>query len=167
MDIGGHLPIPLGAPPLSISVFQFRHSLLFLAVFRVLNFWSHFGGLIIQVDTGGHPPITFEPPSPVLSIFPFRHNLLFLAFFRVPNFLSRFEALNDVFWENGEQHGSIDLFFSFKICSPRIDLSNEVWYASNEDCMPKLRPWEVETPIYPNGAHSFGASSPRVRVLAV
>ena len=119
MDIGGHPPIPLVAPPLSISVFQFRHSLLFLAVFRVLNFWS------------------------------------------------RFEALNDVFWENGEQHGSMDRCCLFQICSPWIDLSNEVWYVSNGDRMPKLRPWEVETPIYPNGAHSFGASSPRVRVLAV
>ena len=56
---------------------------------------------------------------------------------------------------------------SFQICSPWIDLSNEVWYASNEDRMPKLCPQEVETPIYPNGAHSFGASPPRVRVLAV
>ena len=53
-----------------------------------------------------------------------------------------------------------------KICS-RIDLSNEVWCASNGDQMPKLRPWEVETSIYPNEAHSFGASSPRVRVLDV
>ena len=57
--------------------------------------------------------------------------------------------------------------FSFKICIPRIDISNEVWYASNGDRMPKLRPWEVETLIYPNGAHSFGTSSPRVRVLVV
>ena len=54
-----------------------------------------------------------------------------------------------------------------KICSPRVDLSNEVWCPSNGDRMPKLRPQEVETPIYPNGAHSFGASSTRVRVLAV
>ena len=50
-----------------------------------------------------------------------------------------------------------------KSCTPRIDLSNEVWCMSNEDCMPKLRPREVETPIYPNEAHSFGASSPTVR----
>ena len=78
MDIGGHPPIPRGAPPLSLSVFQFWHSLLFLAVFRVLNF------------------------------------------------LSRFEALNDVFWENGEQHGSMDRCFSFQICIPQIDISNEV-----------------------------------------
>ena len=54
-----------------------------------------------------------------------------------------------------------------EICSPRIDLSNDVSCASNGDSMPKLRPWEVETLIYPNGAHSFGASSPRVRVLVV
>ena len=52
-------------------------------------------------------------------------------------------------------------------CTPRIDLSNEVWCVSNGDCMPKLRPWEVETPIYPNGAHSIGTSSPRVRLLDV
>ena len=51
--------------------------------------------------------------------------------------------------------------------SPRIELSNDVSCASNGDSMAKLRPWEVETPIYPNGAHSFGASSPRVRFLDV
>ena len=50
-------------------------------------------------------------------------------------------------------------------CSPQIELSNDVSCASNRDSMPKLLPWEVETPIYPNGAHSFGASSPRVRFL--
>jgi hypothetical protein len=33
VDIGGHPPIPLGPPPLLLSVFQFSHSLLFLAVF--------------------------------------------------------------------------------------------------------------------------------------
>ena len=51
--------------------------------------------------------------------------------------------------------------------TPWIDLSNDVSCASNGDSMPKLRPREVETPIYPNGAHSFGASSPRVRFLEV
>jgi hypothetical protein len=52
-------------------------------------------------------------------------------------------------------------------CSPRIDLSNEVWNASNRDRMPKLRPREVDVPTYPNGAHSLGVSSPRVRYLDV
>ncbi len=33
--------------------------------------------------------------------------------------------------------------------------------------MAKLRTWEVDVPIYPNGAHSFGASSPRIRFLDV
>jgi len=33
--------------------------------------------------------------------------------------------------------------------------------------MPKLQPWEVDVPIYPNGAHNFGTSSPRVRFLDV
>ena len=43
VDIGGHLPIPLGAPPLSLSAFF--HNLLFLAVFRVLNFRNRFEAL--------------------------------------------------------------------------------------------------------------------------
>jgi hypothetical protein len=58
-------------------------------------------------------------------------------------------------------------FFSPKICSHRIDLSNKVWNASNRDRMPKLRPREVDVPTYPNGAHSLGVSSPRVRYLDV
>ena len=54
-----------------------------------------------------------------------------------------------------------------KSCSPQTDLSNKIFSALNRDWMPKLRPWEVETPIYPNGSHSFGASSPRVRFLDI
>ena len=50
---------------------------------------------------------------------------------------------------------------------PRIHISNKLLSTSNRDHMPKLRPQEVETPIYPNGAHSFGTSSPRVRFLDV
>ena len=120
---------------------------------------------MIQVDIGGHPPIPLGAPPLSLSVFWFRHSLLFLAVYWVLNFQSRFEALNDVFWENGEQHGSMDRCFLFQICSPWIDISNEVWFASNRDRMPKLHPREAETPIYPNGVHSFGASSPRVRFL--
>ena len=52
-------------------------------------------------------------------------------------------------------------------CNPWIDLSNKLLSASNGDWMPKLRPREVEPPIFPNRAHSFGASSPRVRFLEV
>jgi len=33
--------------------------------------------------------------------------------------------------------------------------------------MPKLRPRKVVVPIDPNEAHSFGASSPKVRFLDV
>jgi len=119
------------------------------------------------VDIGGHPPIPLGAPPLSLSVFQFRHSLLFLAVFRVLNFRSRFEALNDVFWENGEQHGSMDRCCSFQICSPWIDISNNVSCASNEDDMKNLRPREMDVPIYPTGAHSFGASSPRVRVLVV
>ena len=54
-----------------------------------------------------------------------------------------------------------------KNCIPLIDISNEVWCTSYGDHMTNLCPCEVETPIYPNGSHSFGASSPRVRFLDV
>ena len=54
-----------------------------------------------------------------------------------------------------------------KIFSSWRDISNEVRCASNKDFMPKLCPWEVETPIYPNRLLSFGNSSPRVRFLEV
>ena len=84
------------------------------------------GGGTIQVDIGGHPSIPLGAPSLSLSFFQFWYNLLFLAVFRVLNFQSCFEA-------------------------------------PNGDSMPNLCPREVETPIYPNGAHIFGASSPRVR----
>jgi hypothetical protein len=57
--------------------------------------------------------------------------------------------------------------FLGKSCSPRIDISNKVWNASNEDRMPKLHPREVDVPTYPNGAHSLGVSSSRVRPLDV
>ena len=68
---------------------------------------------------------------------------------------------------SGKTEGDQVIFSCIKIFSPRIDLSNEVWCTSNGDRMPKLHPREVETPIYPNGAHSFGASTPRVRFLDV
>ena len=54
-----------------------------------------------------------------------------------------------------------------KSCIPQTDIYKKLLSMSNVDRMPKLRPWEVETPIYPNKAHSFGASSPRVRFLDV
>ena len=63
--------------------------------------------ILIQVDIGGHPPIPIGPPPLLLSVFQFPHSLLFLAVFWVLNFCSRFEALNDIFWENREQHGSL------------------------------------------------------------
>jgi hypothetical protein len=56
------------------------------------------GGLI-QVDIGGHPPYPTGPKH-VSGNF---GNLLFLAVF---NFRGNFEALNDIFGENREKHGS-------------------------------------------------------------
>ena len=47
--------------------------------------------------------------------------------------------------------------------SARIDLSNELLYASNGDRMPKLRPREIDVPIYPKRGPQFGVSSSRVR----
>ena len=46
-------------------------------------------------------------------------------------------------------------------------MSNEVFHVSNRDHMPKLQSWEVDVRIDTNGAHSFGISSPRVRVLDI
>jgi hypothetical protein len=57
---------------------------------------------LIQVDIGGHPPF----PTGSKQFSGNFGNLLFLAVFRVLNFRSHFEALNDVFWENKEQHGT-------------------------------------------------------------
>ena len=54
-----------------------------------------------------------------------------------------------------------------EIFTPQIDLSNELLSMSNGDRMPKLHPWEFETPIYPNMTQSFGTSSPRVSLLDV
>ena len=53
--------------------------------------------------------------------------------------------------------------FSVENFGPKIYVYNEVFCTSNEDHMPKLWPQEVDVPTYPNGAHIFGASSPRVR----
>ena len=157
VDISGHPSIPFGITTSILSIFQVQYNLLFLVGLQVLHSRSCFRDLMIQVDIGGHPPSPFEHPPSIISVCKFQHNLLSIAVFQVLNFRSRFEALNDAFWENG------DPCCSLKSCSPRIDISNELLSASNGDRMPKLRPQEVEPPTYPNGAHSFGASSPRVR----
>ena len=57
---------------------------------------------IIQVDIGGHPPF----PNGSKQFSDHFGSLLFLAVFWVLNFWSRFEALNDVFWEKGQNHGT-------------------------------------------------------------
>ena len=112
---------------------------------------------MIQVDIGGHPPIPLGPPPFSISAFQFWHNLLFLAVFRVSNFRSRFEALNDVFLGIAPPKNIIHFRNDIRAqrCSPRIYISNELLSASNEDRVPKLRPREVEPPIYPNGRPRF------------
>ena len=57
--------------------------------------------ILIQVDIGVHPPF----PAGLKQFYGNFDKLPFLAVFRVLNFQSHFEVLNDVFWENGEQHG--------------------------------------------------------------
>jgi hypothetical protein len=64
VDIGGHPPIPFGPPPLVLLVFQFPHNLLFLAVFRVLNFWSRFEALN---DVFGKTGSNMEVPSILIT----------------------------------------------------------------------------------------------------
>eukprot|EP00253_Pinus_taeda_P016290 PITA_16290 len=46
--------------------------------------------------------------------------------------------------------------------SSQIDLSNELSYVSNGDRMPKLRPREIDVPIYPKRGPQFGVSSSRI-----
>jgi hypothetical protein len=75
------------------------------------------GGLI-HVDIGGHPPF---PTGPKQFSGNFG-NLLFLVVFWVLKLSSHFEALNDVFWENGEQHGS-----SFDV-SPKMSLLDDTFW---------------------------------------
>ena len=45
------------------------------------------------------------------------------------------------------------MIFDIIICSPQIDLSNDVSYVSKGYSMPKLQPQEIDVPIYPDGAH--------------
>ena len=66
---------------------------------------------------------------------------------------------------SGKYDSILESIFLVNIFFPLIDLSNDVSCASNGDRMPKLQPREVETPIYPNGAHS--ALSPPIRFLDV
>jgi hypothetical protein len=77
------------------------HKTKFSSQLRVYQDFMKWKGLI-QVDIGGHPPF----PTGSKQFSGNFGNLLFLAVFRVLNFRSRFEALNDIFWENGEQHGT-------------------------------------------------------------
>jgi hypothetical protein len=51
VDIGGHPPIPTSSK-------HFFGNLLFLAVFRVLNFWGHFEGLNDVFSRSGTSMIT-------------------------------------------------------------------------------------------------------------
>ena len=69
------------------------------------------------------------------------------------------------FGKTGSNMGPWTDVAHIKSCNPWIYISNELLSTSNGDQMPKLHPWEVETPIYPNGTQVFGASSPRVRFL--
>ena len=118
------------------------------------------------MDIGGHPPIPLGPPPLLLSVFQFPHSLLFLAVFRVLNFRSRFESLNDIFLGKKGETCILIHCFSPKICSPRIDLSNELSSAPNGDCMQKLHPSKVDVSTTPIGDHKiFGFSSSEVRVL--
>jgi hypothetical protein len=87
------------------------------------------------VDIGGHPPF----PTGSKQFSGNFGNLLFLAVFRVLKLRSRFEALNDVFWENGEQHGS-----SFDV-APKMNLLDDTFPTGYH--APKTRSYaKVTTP---------------------
>ena len=112
-------------------------------------------------DSGGYWwPLAMSTWTTTIVSLSFSVSLIVAQFtifssFSIMNFQSHFEALNDFFWENREQHGSMDECFSSKSCSSWVDISNEILCVSNGGRMPKLQPWEVDVPIYPNGAHSL------------
>jgi len=113
--------------------------------------------IMIKVDVGGHPPIPLRPPQLSLSVFSV--SLIVAQFTIFGNFSS--PKLPKPFWGPKRHFGKsraarvINCCSSLKSCSTQIDISNEVLCVSNRNCMPKLRPWEVEVPIYPNRAHSL------------
>ena len=47
----------------------------------------------------------------------------------------------------------VDLIFIVSSCIPWIDISSDVSCATNIYNMPKLQPWEIDVPIYPDGVH--------------
>ena len=157
VDIGGHPPIPFGPARSILAAFQIQHDLLFLAGFRVLHSRSRFGALMIQVDIGGHPPIPVEPPPSGRSVFKLRYNLLFLAVFWVLNFRSCFEALNDIFWENGKQHWSMD-----QCCCSKFVVIGQIFLT-----MYGTRQTEIGCQSYVPGKlkHQFTQTRPTVLVL--
>ena len=130
------------------------------------------------MDIGGHPPIPFGPTTSILSVFQLQHNLLFLAGFWVLHSRSHFGDLMIQVDIGGhppspfEPPPSVISICKFQhnllfIAVFRVLNFWSRFEALKEDRMSKLRPREVETPIYPNGAHSSSASSPRVRILDV
>jgi hypothetical protein len=60
------------------------------------------------VDLSGHSPF----PAGSKQLSGNFGNLLFLG---VCNFQSHFEALNDIFWENGEKHEVPSMFLTLKV----------------------------------------------------
>jgi len=111
------------------------------------------------VDIDGHPPI----PQARKTIF---HLGSFSTVFQVPNFRGHFEALNNIFWGFRAQVIAKKLLGLVEYRSSRLDLSNSVSSAPNEDRMKKLRPREVDVSTTPIGTRKpFGFSSFGVRVL--
>ena len=99
--------------------------------------------------------------TPTITSFNFSVSLIvaqctIFSSFSVPKLLKPFWGPKRRFWENYQWHIRIfNSIFTISSCNPRIYLSNEVFYASNGDRMPKLRLREVDVPTYPNGAHSL------------
>ena len=60
----------------------------------------------------------------------------------------------EFFWKM--ENMACQFVFTVESCIPYMDLPNEVSCASSKDCMPKLRPQEVDVLIYPKEAPSFG-----------
>ena len=116
--------------------------------------------LVLLIQGGYWWPPAYSTWTPTIVSFSFSISL-FVAQFTIFGSFSGPE-LPKPFWDPkrrflGKSRATwiVDLCFSLKSCSPRIDLSNKLLFVSNGDRMLKLWPWEVDVPIYRNGVHSL------------
>ena len=114
--------------------------------------------VMIQVDIGATHLFHLNPHHYFFYFFSFLNcsTIYYFGGFLGPKLLEPFWGPKRQFWDKAFQENMswrLDIFYPK--CSHHIDIFNEVSCASNKDRMPKLRPEEIDVPIYPNRAHSL------------